>query len=641
MSILLNPAHAITGGLNALTQAVINEDMAAVRAALDSGANPDEIDASVKHAPLHIAVTPGGLRNSEIVRLLAQYKVNLDSESPVTHLTPLMASMVVTEGGPFGVIERTKASALFNQLLDLGANPNASTQVGITALMLATELNALEFVQKLLAKGARVNAQDRNGQTALHAAYASDSSPALLDALRKAGADENILNKASKKPAEMRVAAAAPTDTANAPAPIAPAAKPASSAAVPAGTAVPATPNAALGKSKWSNWLIGGAVVAAAVVGGVVLAAVVEDQKKKGGGSPVSSSQLGAALTNALSSSGGTVLQPVDRTTVPIAPTLPPLPGDAGTPAIPVVIAPPPAASTSVYDGVYTASKMHPDGYTHTETVTVKGVNVIAQHTFTNGISSGRFDWTGTIAPTSANSGNITGNGVISNQGSRPFILSKASRIGLGSNGIMSILWSGTDPKYGPIGGESYRSPVHGKCVAYEIQAGSYPSVIDVTETWQSGGGAQWKVDNNGPRGWVLAAGLDPQQVFRVCDGKFFAGTYSRTVPTETSSPYFLKQHTLEIANGVMTHTLRHSAQRPPDGNYIGVTLVSYASDFTYVSSYNIATGQYSTSARGGQRAATVDPKGNTWSSYSTVTGGVSGKVPVVARQVPSCANTQ
>jgi len=461
----VNPAHAITDKLTPLTQAVMNEDMAAVRAALENGANPDEIDPAVKHAPLHIAVTPGGLRNSDLVKLLAQYKVNLDSESAVTKLTPLMASMVVTEGGPFGVIERTKSSLLFGQLLDLGANPNAATQGGLTPLVLATELDNQEFVQKLIDKGAKVNAQDVNGQTALHAAYASGSSQALIEALRKAGALDGAINKLGKTPAEMRVTA-----------------KPASSAVAPepvvAATSNPvvAAPVASSSSSVWSSWLIGGAAVAAAVVGGVVLAALVENQKKKN--------------------------------------------------QAPIIASP------------------------------VIGVTEL--------------------------------------------------------------------PK-----------PISGTCTRYELQQGTFPSVIDVTETWQTGGVAQWEVDNKGPHAWLMAAGLDPKQIFRVCNGKFFTGTYTRTVPTETASPYFSRVHTLVIANGVMTHTLRMTSPKPPDGNYVGVTLTSYASDYTYVSSYNITTGQYATSARGGQRAATVGPTGNTWSSFTTVVGGKTGTATVLVSSAP------
>jgi len=283
-----------------LMQAVINEDMLAAKAALERGENPNTIDSTLQHAPLHIAVAPGGLRNSRMVQLLAQYKADLDLEDPVTRLTPLMAAMVIKDSGPFGVVEMAKAAILFHQLLDLGADPNRATGEGITPLMLAAELGNLEFVQALLRRGANPNAKDGNGDTALHAANAKEGAHNVKELLIRAGADGSLRNTLGIKDADMTPAALQPPQLEPVPGEL-PGPSPQTAMAEPAAAPLVA-PIASTEKSKWSKWLIAGAVVAAAVVGGVVLAAALDEQKNKPGDSAVSGSY--ASLTGALSGAG-------------------------------------------------------------------------------------------------------------------------------------------------------------------------------------------------------------------------------------------------------------------------------------------------------------------------------------------------
>jgi hypothetical protein len=63
-------------------------------------------------------------------------------------------------------------AAAVKALLDAGAEVNAQTSSGTTALMVASQNGHRDVVQALLAKGAKVNAQTSNGRTALDEAMA-------------------------------------------------------------------------------------------------------------------------------------------------------------------------------------------------------------------------------------------------------------------------------------------------------------------------------------------------------------------------------------------------------------------------------------------------------------------------------------
>ena len=247
-----------------LLQGILGEDIAAVRVALDAGVNLNASDPQVGHSALHVAVAPGGPRNSDLVELLAQRGANLNLVDAQLQLTPLMAAMVVKDQGPFGVVERARAQHLVDQLLRLGANPDATVQGGQTALMFAAAMGNLGAVKALLASGAKPNRLNSQGATALHAAYPPGGSPAVIAALLAAGANPALRDGAGLRPGEVNLSPASTLA--------------ADSVAAPKPQDVPApVPE----KTSWNKWLIGGAVVAATVVGAVVLDALVKEQKKK------------------------------------------------------------------------------------------------------------------------------------------------------------------------------------------------------------------------------------------------------------------------------------------------------------------------------------------------------------------------
>ena len=78
-------------------------------------------------------------------------------------------------------------------LIEAGADVNAKSRNGMTALMRAAKYNNAEQVELLIESGADVNAMDKYGKTALMIAkeeYGADYAYTVIKLLRAAGARE-------------------------------------------------------------------------------------------------------------------------------------------------------------------------------------------------------------------------------------------------------------------------------------------------------------------------------------------------------------------------------------------------------------------------------------------------------------------
>jgi uncharacterized protein len=153
----------------ALLDAARRGDAAAVRAALDNGADVNARESDGSTALLATLIYKG---HGEVVRVLLDRGADVNAEDSIG-LTPLMRAAV--NGEP----------ELVQALLDKGADVNyRMTRGGGSALLVAVGRGDLAVVQVLLAKGADVNAETNGGRSVLDAAR----DPNIRALLLKAGA---------------------------------------------------------------------------------------------------------------------------------------------------------------------------------------------------------------------------------------------------------------------------------------------------------------------------------------------------------------------------------------------------------------------------------------------------------------------
>lgn len=115
-----------------------------------------------------------------------------------------------TGATPFLLAAKTADLPLLKLFRELGADPSLTTAEGVTPLIAAaglgtlaagevagTEDEVLEVVEWLLKEGAEVNATDKNGETAMHAA-AYKNLPKVVDFLARHGAKIEVWNQPNR-----------------------------------------------------------------------------------------------------------------------------------------------------------------------------------------------------------------------------------------------------------------------------------------------------------------------------------------------------------------------------------------------------------------------------------------------------------
>lgn len=194
-------------GATALTQAVKRKSGPEVIAALiDAGANPNVqiIDGwpALKWAvegnpnPEVIEVLIRGGADVRITGLLDVCNLNRNKEAILPILQAAGAtnrgdpkSMSFKEHCKYGTPEEVQ------QAITAGADVTERDQHGGTCLMDATDNPDVAVIPLLVQSGADVNAQTKNGQTALMLAAMSTKTPQVICALIDAGADPNLQNR--------------------------------------------------------------------------------------------------------------------------------------------------------------------------------------------------------------------------------------------------------------------------------------------------------------------------------------------------------------------------------------------------------------------------------------------------------------
>ena len=209
-------------GASALLLAVTNGHFELAADLLEAGANPnaDLPGYSVLHAITavrkpgvgHNDPPPegsGNLTSIELVKKLAAKGANLNAR--MTKKANLNNTRLNEIGAtPFMLAALTADAELMKTLATLGADPNLTNVENSTPLMAAaglatrspgedagTETEVLEAVQVLLELGADINAVDRNGETAMHAA-AYKNLPQVVKFLAAKGAKADVWNRDDK-----------------------------------------------------------------------------------------------------------------------------------------------------------------------------------------------------------------------------------------------------------------------------------------------------------------------------------------------------------------------------------------------------------------------------------------------------------
>jgi ankyrin repeat protein len=206
-------------GLSALHLAVMNAHFELASALLDAGANPNaDLPGYTALHVLTVARKPGvgdndpappgsgSMSGLDLAKKLVARGANVNAA--MTKKVNLNNTRMNENGAtPFMLAALTADAELMTTLAALGADPRATNVENSTALMMAaglatrspgedagTESEVLEAVQVLLKLGADVNAVDKNGETAMHAA-AYKNLPKVVKYLAAHGARIQVWNK--------------------------------------------------------------------------------------------------------------------------------------------------------------------------------------------------------------------------------------------------------------------------------------------------------------------------------------------------------------------------------------------------------------------------------------------------------------
>ena len=143
----------------------------------------------------------GNMTSLEFVRKLADHGANLDARLTGPGLINLGAAVL----GPTAFLAAAQTADLefMQTLVDLGADPLLTDGINRTALMLVgartgSEAEVLQAIDLLLDLGVAIDAIDKNGETAMHAAAYRDRSEPIKH-LATRGASVEVWNRKNKQ----------------------------------------------------------------------------------------------------------------------------------------------------------------------------------------------------------------------------------------------------------------------------------------------------------------------------------------------------------------------------------------------------------------------------------------------------------
>ncbi len=160
--------------------------------------NPDAKDASAKNYPIAISILSGNMEVSKML-LAAGANINIQDEKG---LTPLMLMMGTFSGGQQPVQEQAKEAlrGIIRFLLQNGAKADATDNKGKTALFYAVEQQDTPTIDLLLTAGADINHKNNAGETAIFMP-AKEGNIEMVKTLLQKGAFAKVKNKQGTTPA--------------------------------------------------------------------------------------------------------------------------------------------------------------------------------------------------------------------------------------------------------------------------------------------------------------------------------------------------------------------------------------------------------------------------------------------------------
>ncbi|MFC1634984.1 ankyrin repeat domain-containing protein, partial [Planctomycetota bacterium] len=194
-----------------LVYALWNTDSDMVRLLLDKGADPNARDTPSGYTMLHWAVMMDSKESTELV-LVAGANVNAKSKTGDTALdvagygaSPAIRGLLLAKGAE---ISSLHAAAYVGDLskvkafIDEGVEINKKNDMGGTAMHSAAAGGHREVVEFLIGKGADIDAQNRRGQTPLHI-VADGGHQDVVQLLLGRGAAVNVKDKRGRTPLDL------------------------------------------------------------------------------------------------------------------------------------------------------------------------------------------------------------------------------------------------------------------------------------------------------------------------------------------------------------------------------------------------------------------------------------------------------
>ena len=184
-------------GLSRLHGAVIERDAARVKYLLEAGADREATAGDLAVRPIHLSVLSGDGATDCLEELL-----NAGADPDATDqrgTTPLLAAAALN------------MPHCTDRLLHHGASPDKPGADGMRALHMASSTNAAEAARVLLQNGATPETTDQGGRSALHMAAAHDSCEVLEEVL-DAGGDPDRADAQGKRPMHYAVSACGCSD---------------------------------------------------------------------------------------------------------------------------------------------------------------------------------------------------------------------------------------------------------------------------------------------------------------------------------------------------------------------------------------------------------------------------------------------